>query len=80
MTEEGKRKPGRPAGTKTGETPLRTAKIGATWDRAKELEAELAELEGRKANVSRYVEAAILEHNARVERQIAKLRASTPPA
>lgn len=72
--EAAKRSPGRPAGSTTGRTPLRTAKIGAAWDRGQQLEADLAELEGRKANMTSYVEAALIERNARIEKQIDRLR------
>lgn len=92
MTDEAaptKRGRGRPEGSTTGVTPLRTAKIGATWDRGQELDLELARLNGTAkqrrnrqtgemedvANMTAYVEAALLEHNARTERLITKRKA-----
>ncbi len=68
-------KPGRPA---TGQTQVRTARIGAAWERAEELALELARRDGtvrtragkEHGNVSAYVEEAIREHNARVEKRL----------
>jgi F0F1-type ATP synthase membrane subunit b/b' len=58
---------GRPA---TGVTTKRNVRIGDTWDHAEKLEAQLAEQEGRRPNVTAYVEAALRRENARVERQL----------
>lgn len=68
-------KPGRPA---TGQTKGRSARIGAAWDRAEELALELARRAGtvrirdgkEHGNVNAYVEEAIREHNARVEKRL----------
>jgi hypothetical protein len=73
-----------------GETPKRNVRIGHAWDEAERLALELARLDGKvrqvrnratgevedKGDVTGYVEAAIREHNARMERLIAKRRAA----
>ncbi|MEV1321943.1 hypothetical protein AB0J14_38345 [Micromonospora arborensis] len=66
---------GRPA---TGVTTKRNVRIGAAWDRAEELALELARRDGtvrtrdgvEHGNVTAYVEEAIREHNARVEKRL----------
>jgi hypothetical protein len=66
MTDEQQpRRRGRPA---TGVTTKRNVRIGAEWDRAERLAAQLAEREGAKVNVTAYVEAALKRENDRVER------------
>lgn len=51
-------------------TPKRNVRIGAEWDRAERLAAELASRDGAKINVTAYVEAALREKNDRVERAL----------
>jgi hypothetical protein len=60
MEEEQKPKRGRPA---TGQTTKRNVRIGAPWDRGEELAEQLG------IKMTAYVERAIRELNARVERQ-----------
>lgn len=73
--EQQKPRVGRPA---TGVTTKRNVRIGAAWDRAEELALELARRDGtvrirdgvEHGNVTAYVEQALREHNARVERRL----------
>ncbi len=76
--EQQPRRRGRPA---TGVTPKRNVRIGAAWDEAERLALELARLDGtvrtrhdgsEHGNVTAYVEEALREHNARVERRLRK--------
>jgi len=76
---------GRPA---TGVTPKRNVRIGAAWDRAEELALELARIDGtirtdrdgkEHGNVTAYVEQAIREHNARVERKLRQAQENADP-
>jgi hypothetical protein len=48
------------------------------WTRAEELEREAAARDGRKPNITAYVEEAIRRENKRVERALR--RAAAPPA
>jgi hypothetical protein len=69
MTDEAtppKRGRGRPQGSTTGQTPLRTAKIGPLWDRSQEL------AKGQGMTMTAYVEEALRRENARVEKLPAK--------
>ncbi|MEU8334785.1 hypothetical protein [Micromonospora tulbaghiae] len=76
--EQQPRRRGRPA---TGITPKRNVRIGAAWDQAEQLALELARQAGtvrtdrdgkEHGNVTAYVEEALREHNARVERRLRK--------
>lgn len=73
--DEDKPKRGRPKGSTTGQKPLRTLRSGAIWDRSKQLADEWAALHGEsKGNMTAYVEAALREHNAYIERRLKSLR------
>ena len=68
MTQENetappKRRPGRPA---TGQTPVRTVRIGSVWDRCAELAAERGE------KMTALVERALIAEERRLERAAAK--------
>lgn len=70
--EEAKRGPGRPA---TGETPVRTVRIGDEWDEAIRLAGELAAHMGwPKPSLPAYVRQALVMENARVTKFLAKSR------
>ncbi|NBE80291.1 hypothetical protein [Micromonospora rubida] len=66
MEEQPKPRRGRPA---TGVTPKRNVRIGAAWDTAEQLAGQLG------LTVTAYVEQAIREHNARVEKKLRQVPA-----
>lgn len=71
VEESAPKRRGRPA---TGITPKRNVRIGETWDRAEEIEKQLAELTGQKPNITSYVHEALRHYNARMEKLITKLQ------
>lgn len=66
MTQEPRRRPGRPA---TGQTPKRNVRIGAAWEQGEQLAAALG------MTMTAYVETALRRENARVERTLARREA-----
>lgn len=76
MTEEKPTaKRGRPAGSTGRAKQLRTLRMGPIWDRSQRLADELAALDGKpKGNMTAYVEAALYEHNAYIERRLKAIR------
>ena len=64
MTDETPAKRGRPAGSTTGQTPLRTLKMGPLWEQGQ----AAAKAHGYR-NMTALVEEALREKLAKLERQ-----------